>query len=178
MGFRTKLTAYFVLLSLLPVGAAFWGFSSLAGNNETRQVDAQIETELRRALSTYQVQLDATQTAAIRLARRPDLQRLLERRNRPGLARFLVDHPNVEIALPGGIRVGPSPRPLSARRSARVLVKRRLVGTVVASLPIDAKLAERLRAGSEFQLGDAIAFLHSSQIVGSAPPSRSKVASA
>jgi len=175
MGFRTKLTAYFVLLSLLPVGAAFWGFSSLAGNNETRQVDAQIETELRRALTTYQAQLDTTQATASRFAGRPDLQRLLERRNRDGLARLLVNHPNVEIVLPGGIRVGAPPPALSARRSARVLVKRGLVGTVVAYLPTDAQLAERLRAGSGFQLGDAIAFLHFSQITESAPPIEGRV---
>ena len=167
--FRIKLAGYFVLLSLLPVGAAFWGFSSLAGHDETRRSDTRLEAELRTTLASYQEQLDAAQARATRLARRSDLQRLLERRSRPGLARFLAVRPNVDVVMPGGVRVGTAPPAVSAQRTVKVLTRRGLVGTVVAYLPIDAQLARRLRARSVLGRGDVIAILRSSQVVASSP---------
>ena len=38
--FKFKLVAYFVLLSLLPAAAAYWGFTSVAEQSEVRRVDA------------------------------------------------------------------------------------------------------------------------------------------
>jgi hypothetical protein len=52
--FKVKLVAYFLLLSLLPIAAAFWGFTSVAGQSETRRVDARLQAGLRAALATYQ----------------------------------------------------------------------------------------------------------------------------
>jgi diguanylate cyclase (GGDEF)-like protein len=168
--FRIKLAAYFVLLSLLPVGAAFWGFSSLAGHDETRRSDTRLEAELRTTLTIYREQLGAAQATATRLARRSDLQRLLERRSQPGLARFLATRPNVEVVMPGGIRVGALPPVLSGRRTARVITRRGLAGTVVAYLPIDSQLAQHLRSRSGLGPRDVIAVLRFSQIVASSPP--------
>ena len=36
--FKLKLVAYFVLLSLVPLAATYWGFSTVAGSGESRQV--------------------------------------------------------------------------------------------------------------------------------------------
>jgi diguanylate cyclase (GGDEF)-like protein len=168
--FRIKLAAYFVLLSLLPVGAAFWGFSSLAGHDETRRSDTRLESELRSTLTNYRDQLGIAQATATRLARRSDLQRLLERRSRLALVRFLADRPNVEVVMPGGIRVGKRPPALSVRRSARVITRGDLVGTIVAYRPVDEQLARRLRAGSGLGPGEVIAVLRFSRIVASSPP--------
>ena len=55
--FRVKLVAYFVLLSLLPLAAAFWGFSTVAARSETRRVDALLQAGLRAALASYQDEL-------------------------------------------------------------------------------------------------------------------------
>ena len=167
--FRTKLAAYFILLSLLPVGAAFWGFSSLAGHDETRRADTRLEAELRMTLANYQGQLDTVQATATRLARRTDLQRLLERRDRPGLTRFLAGRADLAVVMAGGIRVGATPPALSGRRTARLITKQGLVGTVVAYLPLDQQLAERLRAQSDLSPGDGIAILRRSQIAASSP---------
>jgi diguanylate cyclase (GGDEF)-like protein len=168
--FRIKLAAYFVLLSLLPVGAAFWGFSSLAGHDETRRSDTRLESELRSTLANYRDQLGIAQATATRLASRSDLQRLLERRSRSALARFLADRPNVEVVMPGGIRVGKRPPALSVRRSVRVITRGDLVGTIVAYRPVDEQLARRLRAGSGLGPGEVIAVLRFSRIVASSPP--------
>jgi hypothetical protein len=43
VSFKVKLAVYFLLLSLLPVAAAFWGFSSVASQSETRRVDARLQ---------------------------------------------------------------------------------------------------------------------------------------
>ena len=119
--FRIKLAAYFVLLSLLPVVAAFWGFSSLAEHDETRRVETRLEAELPTLLVLYQEQVLNAQATATELAGRSDLQRLLERGSRRELARLLAGHKHVEIILPNGTRVG-WPRPaLAVRRSARVV---------------------------------------------------------
>ena len=45
--FKVKLVVYFLLLSLLPIVAAFWGFTQVAGQSETRRVDARLQTGMR-----------------------------------------------------------------------------------------------------------------------------------
>ena len=60
--FKVKLVAYFLLLSLLPLAAAFWGFSTVAARSETRRVDARLQAGLRAALATYQDELEAAES--------------------------------------------------------------------------------------------------------------------
>jgi diguanylate cyclase (GGDEF)-like protein len=174
--FRIKLAAYFVLLSLLPVGAAFWGFSSLAGHDETRRSDTRLESELRSTLANYRDELAPVQATATQLARRSDIQRLLERRNRSALAQFLADRPNVDVVMPGGVRIGKRPPALSVRRSARVIARGDLVGTIVAYRPVDEQLARRLRTGLGLGSGEVIAIARFSRIVASSPPIDGRIA--
>src|SRR5919198_510505 len=63
--FKVKLVAYFVLLSLLPLAAAFWGFSTVAARSETRRVDAGLQAGLRASLAAYQDELGAADVAAV-----------------------------------------------------------------------------------------------------------------
>ena len=67
--FRFKLVAYFVLLSLLPLAAAFWGFSTVAARAETRTVDARLQAGLRATLAAYQEELKSAGSAATALPR-------------------------------------------------------------------------------------------------------------
>src|SRR5262249_60652796 len=66
--FKFKLVAYFVLLSLVPLAATYWGFSTVAGAGESRQVTLRQEAGLRAALALYAEQADRAQTRAERLA--------------------------------------------------------------------------------------------------------------
>ena len=50
--FKLKLVVYFLLLSLLPIAAAFWGFTQVAGQSETRRVDARLQTGMRALLAS------------------------------------------------------------------------------------------------------------------------------
>ena len=92
--FKLKLVAYFLLLSLLPILAAFWGFSSVAGQSETRRVDARLQSGLRSVLSSYQQRLDKAQSEANMLAQAPVFQEELRGRDLPSLVHRLRDAPN------------------------------------------------------------------------------------
>src|ERR671934_2581878 len=102
--FKVKLVAYFVLLSLLPLAAAFWGFSTVAARSETRRVDALLQAGLRAALAGYQDELRAADREAAMLSRNRAFQRALIRRDRETLRRPFLRHPRltgVARGLPG-----------------------------------------------------------------------------
>ena len=90
--FKVKLVVYFLLLSLLPIAAAFWGFTSVAGQSETRRVDARLQAGLRAVLATYQERIDAraARGGGARRGRRV-FQRQLEQRDLPALVHVLQD---------------------------------------------------------------------------------------
>ena len=91
--FKVKLVAYFLLLSLLPLAAAFWGFSTVSAQSEARRVDARLQAGLRATLAAYQEALGAADEAAGRLARQPSFQRALLARDRAALERMLSGKP-------------------------------------------------------------------------------------
>src|SRR5436305_10500509 len=93
--FKFKLVVYFLLLSLLPIAAAFWGFASVAGQSETRRVDARLQAGLRASLAGYQERVDAAQSTAAELARNRIFQTDLAGRDAPALTAMLRDAPNL-----------------------------------------------------------------------------------
>src|SRR4029077_19632079 len=95
--FKFKLVVYFLLLSLLPIAAAFWGFSSVAGQSETRRVDARLQGGLRAALASYQKKVDSAQATAQALARNRAFQVDLQSRNHQALVADLGKAPNVSV---------------------------------------------------------------------------------
>ena len=62
--FKLKLVAYFVLLSLIPLAATYWGFSTVAGAGGSRQVTLRQEAGLRAALTLYQQRAERAQAEA------------------------------------------------------------------------------------------------------------------
>ena len=90
MSFKLKLVAYFLLVSLLPLGAAAWGLHSVARRSETRGVDVRLQAVLRAVYGSYKAELDRTNTRASALARSPRFQHALERHARKALRRMLA----------------------------------------------------------------------------------------
>ena len=90
MSFKLKLVAYFLLVSLLPLGAAAWGLHSVARRSETRGVDVRLQAVLRAVYGSYKAELDRTNTRASALARSPRFQHALERHDRKALRRMLA----------------------------------------------------------------------------------------
>src|SRR4051794_27664835 len=69
--FKFKLVVYFLLLSLLPIAAAFWGFASVAGQSETRRVDARLQAGPRAVIASYQERLPRAPRGGARVAPPP-----------------------------------------------------------------------------------------------------------
>ncbi len=162
--FKVKLVVYFLLLSLLPLAAAFWGFSTVAARSETRRVDARLEAGLRATLAAYQEELTAADEAAAKLAREPAFQRALARRDRASLRRMLRGEPHLAVEAAGGFRVGKHD-PAAAMRQVAVVGPAGTQGAVVASVPLDAALIRRLEARSGLDTDDDVILVEAGRIV-------------
>jgi diguanylate cyclase (GGDEF)-like protein len=172
--FKLKLVSYFVLLSLLPIGVAFWGFASVAGKSETQRADARLQAGLRTALAGYEGRVQAAQDRAGRLARDRRFQVALERRNVAALAAAVRRTGGVYVvASAGGLRVGPRLGLVSTRPVA-VVTRGQLVGTVLGFVRLDSALVQGLRASSGLS-PDALALLRGSHVLAAAPGIRGDV---
>ena len=157
--FRFKLAAYFVVLSLLPLAAAWWAFGAIADRSVRSSADARLESGLRAALAAYGDELGEAEAAARVVVDSPGFQRALRDGDRAAIRAALPATPAMQVDLPSGGPVGALPSPAATRR---VMV----LGpggetTVIAGIPIDARLIARLRARSGLS-GDDRLFLVSS----------------
>jgi diguanylate cyclase (GGDEF)-like protein len=162
--FKVKLVAYFLLLSLLPLAAAFWGFSTVAAQSEARRVDARLQAGLRATLAAYQEALGSADDAAGRLARQPSFQRALVARDRPALERMLRGKPHLAVEAPGGFHVGRRYQSAATRQVA-VVGPGGARGAVIASVPLDRALVRRLEARSGLESADHVLLVEGGQIV-------------
>jgi len=167
--FKFKLVIYFLLLSLLPIAAAFWGFASVAGQSETRRVDARLQAGLRASLADYQEEVDAAQTTAQTLARDRAFQVDLQSHNFTALTATLREASNVYVVASGdALHVGRPPG-FAAQRQVAVFGRRGFAGTVTAFVPFDTALVTAVRARSGLAAVDALVLVHNSRIVASSP---------
>jgi diguanylate cyclase (GGDEF)-like protein len=169
--FKVKLVAYFVLLSLLPLAAAFFGFSTVAARSETRRVDARLQAELRAALATYEDELVAADEAAATLARTPAFQRALLRRDRAEIRRLLKGHPNLSVEAGDDFQVGRLD-PTAATRQVAVVGDRGTRGAVIAAVPLDRTLLSRLEDRSGLDLDDHIILIEDRRVLAGPPGTR------
>ncbi|MFY9580250.1 MAG: diguanylate cyclase [Gaiellaceae bacterium] len=165
--FKVKLVAYFVLLSLLPLAAAFWGFSTVAARGETRRVDARLQAGLRATVAAYQERLDSAAATAEALAQTPAFARALVGRDREALRALLAGKPNLSVVI-GGFRIG-TPIPGAATRRVSVLGPGGARGAVIASVPLDAVLVHRLQVRSGLDPDDRVILLVHGQVVAGLP---------
>jgi diguanylate cyclase (GGDEF)-like protein len=166
--FRLKLVVYFLLLSLLPLAAAFSGFAAVTKRSETRLVDARLQAGLRASLAAYQEQLSAADRAARALAGRRAFQRALSERDRPALEALLAGSRNLRIESGNGFVVGRQ-HELAAERQVAVLGPAGLLGVVIAAVPLDRELLTQLSGRSGLDSGDEIVLLRRGRIVAGPP---------
>jgi len=166
--FKLKLVVYFLLLALLPMVAAFWGFATVAGQSETRSADSRLQAGLRATLAAYAERLDGAQQEAAVLADDRGFQVELGHRNVPAITRMLRDVDNVSVTARRGLQVGRTPD-FGATRRAFVVAPQGLIGTVTVAVPFDDSLAELLRRRSGLGPHDTLAILRGRRIVASAP---------
>jgi diguanylate cyclase (GGDEF)-like protein len=166
--FKLKLVAYFVLLSLVPMAATYWGFSTVAGSGQSRQVTLRQEAGLRAALALYTERADRAQAQAEQFARSRPLQRALERRDRRMLRRIVAREPSLYVVGARGLRAGAVPR-RAARFPVDVVTGTHRLGEVVATIPLDGSLVARLRRGAAFDAGEVLVLLEGTRIVSASP---------
>ncbi len=162
--FKVKLVAYFLLLSLLPLAAAFWGFSTVAARGETRQVDARLQAGLRAASATYGDELLAADEAAAELARTPAFQRALIRRDRKAIQRLLRTHPNLSVQAGENFEVGRTD-PMAATRQVTVVGAHGTRGAVIASVPLNRQLVTRLENRSGLDADEHVILIEDRRVV-------------
>jgi diguanylate cyclase (GGDEF)-like protein len=166
--------AYFVLLSLVPMAATYWGFSTVAGSGESRQVTLRQEEGLRAALTLYQERVGRAQARAGRVASSRKVQRALERHDGRTLRQTLAHRPGLYVVGTGSFRVG-NVAPLAAKVPVAVVAGSRRLGKVVATIPLDGRLVEGLRRGAAFDSGDVLAVLDGTRIAASVPSLRGRL---
>jgi diguanylate cyclase (GGDEF)-like protein len=172
--FKFKLVAYFVLLSLLPLAAAFWGFSTVAARAETRTVDARLQAGLRATLAAYQEELKNADQAASTLAAQPAFERALITGDQAGIAQMLRSKPNLTV-IGKNFRVGRR-IPSAATRQVAVVGPGGSRGAIVASVPLGAALVRRLEARSGLDETDHVILIERGKIVAGPPNLRGSLA--
>ena len=143
--FKLKLVSYFLVLSLLPAAAAFWGFSAVAKESETRRVEARLQAGLRAAIAAYEEQVDTASRVATALANNPGFQSALVDGDRTAILAMLLETPNIRVESPR-LNVGARPR-LAAEREVRV-VGDGPIGSVFVSVAFDQRLVAKLHQRS------------------------------
>jgi diguanylate cyclase (GGDEF)-like protein len=164
MSFKLKLVAYFLLASLLPLGAAGWGLHAVAARSEARRVDVRLQAGLRAVIATYNYELSTANARAARLAENREFQAALQRRDRAALRGLLGNAPNVRLEA-RGLSLGPT-RLIGTGSRFSVVARGRVVGRLVAGVPLARESLERLRARAGLDASDVLVVLDGGQVVG------------
>jgi diguanylate cyclase (GGDEF)-like protein len=156
--FKFKLVGYFVLLALVPLAAAFWGYQSIAARSHTREADVRLQSGLRSGLAAYQDRLDSASRAADRLARSPGFAPALARHDTGALRRLLGTTQRLRIVAPH-VDLGARPKRVAIARRVAVIGPKGPLGEVVAQLPLDSRLEQVLRLRAGLAEGDRMRLL-------------------
>ena len=154
MSFKFKLVAYFLLVSLLPLGAAAWGLHSVARRSETRRVDVRLEAGLRAVLGSYKDQFERAGNRAGALATSPRFQRALQRGDRVALRRILRTAPDVRLRS-RPLTMGPVEM-IGPARVVAVYGPNRRLGTLSAGVPLSAGSVASLRDRAGIEPEDSL----------------------
>jgi diguanylate cyclase (GGDEF)-like protein len=165
--FKFKLVGTFLALSVVPLAAAFWGFSAVAERSVTSGVDERLEAGLSAALAAFDDERENATLAAERLGRDRAFQAALARRDAGAIEALLPDSPPLRVQTPDGFSVGSSPE-------ASVQTEVSLVGPgdrsakIFAAVPLTRDLADRLHDRSGLDAPDELVFVGGDAQVGAA----------
>src|SRR5215218_523541 len=162
MSFKLKLVAYFLLLSLLPLGAAGWALHSVTSRSETRRVDVRLEAGLHAVLASYKTELAAANRRAKRLAESREFQQALQRHDRRELRRLVRERPGVRLET-RGFSVGPAEmtRPESA---ISILAGNGPAGRLVAGVALASSSLDQLSARAGLDSEDELVVLDGGRV--------------
>jgi len=164
VSFKLKLVFYFLLVSLLPLGAAGWALHSIERSSETRKVDIRLEAGLRAVIATYKGQLSAADRRAKALAVNRDLQLALLRGDRRQLRGLVAANRGVRLET-STLTLGPA-RMIGPGTRFAIVNNGSVAGTVVSGVPLTRSALARLRTRSGLDSSDRLVVLHQGRIVG------------
>jgi len=162
VSFKLKLVAYFLVVSLLPLGAAGWALHAVASRSETRRVDVRLEAGLRAVLASYKEELSAAGKRAEALAGNSAFQQALQQRDRLALQELLAATPGVRLEAQG-LSLGPA-KMIGPVTRFDVVNGSGPVGTLVAGLPLDTRSLGRLRDRSGLDSDDDLVALRQGRV--------------
>ena len=165
--FKFKLVGTFLALSVLPLAAAFWGFSEVADRSVTGAADSRLEAGLSAALAAYGDERRTAERAAERLGRSPAFQTAVAERDRAALQNLLRATPSLRVEAPGGFTVGRTPK-LATETTISLVGPGTRAATIVVAVPLDERLVRRLLARSGLTNPDELAVVGPDNRVGAA----------
>ncbi len=165
--FKIKLVATFLALSVVPLAAAFWGFSAVAERSVISGVDDRLEAGLNAALAAFEDERQNAEAAATRLGRDPDFQRALAERDREAIQALLPESPPLRVETADGFSVGQVPRS-AAETTVSLVGPGNSASTIIAAVPLTRELAERLHTRSGLTAPDELIFVDEVRKVGAA----------
>ena len=152
MSFKLKLVAYFLLVSLLPLGAAGLALHAVTSRSETRRVDVRLEANLHAVGASFRNEATAAADEAVKLANSRPFQEALQRGDRAELQRQIDRRAGLRLLTKTG-SIGPEL--VGPTQAVSVVVGQTRFGTLVAGVPLSAEALQRLRslAGIENEAG-------------------------
>src|ERR671911_2647179 len=165
--FKIKLVGTFLALSVVPLAAAFWGFSAVAERSVISGVDDRLEAGLNAALAAFEDERQNAEAAATRLGRDPDFQRAVAERDRKAIQALLPESPPLRVETADGFSVGRVPRS-AAETTVSLVGPGNSASTIIAAVPLTRQLAERLHARSGLTAPDELIFVDEVRKVGAA----------
>jgi len=166
-GLRLRFVGALVLL-VLPLAAAAWAFGNYAAANKRARTDARLGAAVLAGVSRYASLVDRAQLDAIQLATSKQVQRALRDRDHARLAALRRTHPDIHFLV--GARREP-PAKNSVSRAIDVVSGKKIVGSVVADVPLDRAQLRKLALAADLPArGEIAAAVRRGRILASSVP--------
>lgn len=147
----------------------FAGFGAVLARSETRTVDSQLQSALRASSAAYAEEVAYTRELAAAFAADLRVRDALARAELPELEALLASSARVRVDVNGQFTAGQI-YPVAVERSASIVTTDgRLLGRVIASLPLDQALADHLRSIAGLRPGQRLALVEDGRIVTASP---------
>lgn len=155
--FKFKLVGTFLALSVLPLAAAFWGFSQVAERSVTTGADDRLAAGLTAAVAAFEDERRDAERAAEQLGANPVFQAALATDDRAAIRELVSHSPALRVETPRGT-IGRVP-PLAAETTVSLVGPGNRSATIVASVPLTGVLVRRLHARSGLAAPDELAIV-------------------
>jgi diguanylate cyclase (GGDEF)-like protein len=137
--------------------------------SEARTVDAQLQAALRAGSAAYAEEVAYTRELAAAFAADLRVRDAVARAELPELEALVDSSAHVRVDVDGQFTVGMT-YPAAVERTASIVsTGGRPLGRVIASLPLDQGLAERLRSIAGLRSGQRLALVENDRIVAASP---------